>query len=144
MSSTSTNAPNTSNSLQNNNKCDFCSLADSYIGINEIKILESTAKNYQPKFKKKDDGKNDNDYFLCWVQNWSQVQFKMGNGKYTKDIEEANNYLMQRTYPEIENGTQSKPIFIPETCLPEKYFRGVDPENYTKKVEQLHATADKK
>ena len=117
MSSTSTNVPDSSDSLQNDVKCDFCSLADCYIGINEIKIPESTANNYEPKFKK-NDRKNDNDYILCRVQKGSKVQFKMGNGKYTEDIEEAKDYLMKRTYPEIENGTQEVPVFIPETSLP--------------------------
>ena len=138
MSSTSTNnVPDSSESLQNNNKCDFCSLADCYIGINEIKIPESTANNYEPKFKK-NDRKNDNDYILGRVQKGSKVQFKMGNGKYTEDIEEAKDYLMKRTYPEIENGTQTVPFSIPETSLPEKYFRGVlDVEKFQEKNKQF-------
>ena len=44
---------------------------------------------------------------------------------------------MERNYPEIETGTQNGPIFISETSLPEKYFRGVNPENFPRKLEQL-------
>ena len=50
---------------------------------------------------------------------------------------------MKRTYPEIENGTQKQTVFIPETYLPDKFFRGVDPKNFPKKVKQLHDTTEK-
>jgi len=45
----------------------------------------------------------------------------------------------------LKNGTQKGPIFIPETSLPEKYYRGVlDPEKFQEKVDQLHTLEDKK
>ena len=44
--------------------------------------------------------------------------FNMGSGLKIFDYMEAANLLLTRTYPEIEDGSQSKPIFIPETYLP--------------------------
>ena len=41
--------------------------------------------------------------------------FNMGSGLKIFDYMEAANLLLTRTYPEIEDGSQSKPIFIPET-----------------------------
>ena len=75
--------------------CDFCSLPDCFIGINDLEILESgwTKAKYEPKFKK-NDRKNDNKKIIFGVQQGSKVQFKMGNGKYTEDIEEAKDHLM--------------------------------------------------
>ena len=66
----------------------------------------------------------------------------MGNDKQTFDYIEAANLLLRRSYPEIENGTQTGPIFIPETFLPDKYTRGVDPESYLEKLEQIHACGE--
>ena len=55
--------------------------------------------------------------------------FRMGNGNCIFDYVEAANLLLMRSYPEIANGTQKGPIFIPETFLP-SYTRGVDPVNF--------------
>ena len=63
----------------------------------------------------------------------------MGNGKQTFDYIEASKLLLKRSYPEIEDGTQTGPIFIPETFLPSKDTRGVDPENFLKNLEQHHS-----
>ena len=142
MSSTSSIVPDNFTSMKNNMGCDFCSLDDCFIGIHDLAIPATSGTNYEPKFKK-NDRKNDNLHILCRVQEGSKVQFKMGNGKYTEDIEEAKDHLMKRTYPEIENGTQNVPVFIPEASLPEKYYRGVDPEKFQEKVNQLHTLEDK-
>ena len=148
MASMPSIVPDNSTSMKNNSDCDFCSLEDCFIGINDLKIPVSGGASYEPKKKKKKTNKlskndNDNILIMCHTQPGSKVQFKMGNGKFTEDIEEAKDHLMKRNYPEIENGTQNGPIFIPETSLPEKYYRGVDPENFPKKVKQLHDTTGK-
>ena len=66
----------------------------------------------------------------------------MGNGRQTFDDIEAANMLLRRSYPEIENGSQTGPIFIPETFIPEKYTRGVDPDNILERLEQLYSPDD--
>ena len=50
---------------------------------------------------------------------------------------EAANLLLMRSYPEIQNGTQNKPIFIPETFLP-SYTRGIDPDKFQEKLQQYY------
>ena len=50
--------------------------------------------------------------------------------------------LLRRSYPETENGSQTGPIFIPETFIPEKYTRGVDPDNILERLEQLYSPDD--
>ena len=61
----------------------------------------------------------------------------MGSGNKTFDYMEAANLLLKRSYPEIEDGTQNAPIFIPETFLP-SYTRGVDPDKFEEKLQQYH------
>ena len=98
MGSVFSKVPDASTALNSDIECDFCSLADCYIGVHYINILESTGKNYEPKFKKK-DRKNDNDEILCHLPRGSRIQFKMGNGKFTDDSEEAKIHLIKRNYP---------------------------------------------
>ena len=99
--------PDNFTAMKNNSYCDFCSLENCFIGINDFEVPEPGGASYEPKKKKKitnELSKNDNANILIMCQQGSKVQFKMGNGKYTEDIEEAKDYLMKRTYPEIENG----------------------------------------
>ena len=63
--------------------------------------------------------------------------FQMGQGHFTDKFMEAADYLLERSYPEIVDGTQVGPICIPETFLPDRYYRGVDPENHEEKLKQL-------
>ena len=56
----------------------------------------------------------------------------MGHGNQMFDYLKASDLLPKRSYPEIANETQTKPIFIPEAFVPEKYTRGVDPDNFKK------------
>ena len=48
------------------------------------------------------------------------------------DYLKASDLLPKRSYHEIANETQTKPILIPEAFVPEKYTRGVDPDNFKK------------
>ena len=68
----------------------------------------------------------------------------MGHGNQMFDYIEASDLLLKRSYPEIANGTQHKPIFIPEAFIPEKYTRGVDPDNFEEKLRQYHNSSNPK
>ena len=50
---------------------------------------------------------------------------------------EAAKLLLRRSYPDIFNGTQVGPEFIPETFLP-SYTRSVDFEHFEKKMNEYH------
>ena len=63
----------------------------------------------------------------------------MGSGITTFNYAEAAKLLLERSYPEIYNGTQHGPIFIPETFLP-TYTRAVDPYKFQEKLEQFQST----
>ena len=67
----------------------------------------------------------------------------MGNGNHMFDYLEASNLLLKRSYPEIEDGTQEGPIFIPESFIP-KYTRGVDPDNIGEKLRKYHRNKNPK
>ena len=56
----------------------------------------------------------------------------MGSGKQVFNYLEAAQELLKRSYPDIFNGTQVGPVFIPETFLP-SYTRAVDPRNFEEK-----------
>ena len=102
MSSISSIGPDNFTAMKNNSDCDFCSLEDCFIGINDFEVPEPGGASYKPEKKKKkitnELSKNDNANILIKCQQGSKVQFKMGNGKYTEDIEEAKDYLMERNY----------------------------------------------
>ena len=55
------------------------------------------------------------------------------------DYLKASDLLPKRSYPEIANETQTKPILIPEAFVPEKYTIGVDPDNFEEKLRQYHS-----
>ena len=59
----------------------------------------------------------------------------MGSGNQIFDYSEAAELLLKRSYPEIYNGTQVGPIFIPETFLP-SYTKAVDPDKFHEKLKQ--------
>ena len=64
----------------------------------------------------------------------------MGHGNHMFDYLKASDLLLKRSYPEIADGTQEGPIFIPEAFIPEKYTRGVDPDNFEEKLRQYHSS----
>ena len=64
----------------------------------------------------------------------------MGHGNHMFDYLKASDLLLKRSYPEIADGTQEGPIFIPEAFIPEKYTRGVDPDNFEAKLRQYHGS----
>merc|ERR1719232_1246864 len=66
--------------------------------------------------------------------------FNMGHGNHMFDYMKASDLLLKRSYPEIADGTQEGPIFIPEAYIPEKYTRGVDPDNFEEKLRQYHGS----
>jgi len=66
--------------------------------------------------------------------------FNMGHGNHMFDYLKASDLLLKRSYPEIADGTQEGPIFIPEAFIPEKYTRGVDPDNFEEKLRQYHSS----
>ena len=59
----------------------------------------------------------------------------MGSGQKIFDYFQAAELLLRRSYPEIANGDQDGPIFIPETFLP-SYTRAVDPDKFREKLFQ--------
>ena len=63
----------------------------------------------------------------------------MGHGNHMFDYLKASDLLLKRSYPEIADGTQEGPIFIPEAYIPEKYTRGVDPDNFKKSWDNIIA-----
>eukprot|EP00092_Neocalanus_flemingeri_P037002 GFUD01040285.1.p1 GENE.GFUD01040285.1~~GFUD01040285.1.p1 ORF type:complete len:735 (+),score=159.46 GFUD01040285.1:221-2425(+) len=68
-------------------------------------------------------------------------EYNLGSGQRTDSPEEAADALLQRTYPEIANNTQTAGIFIPESFIP-RVPLGVDPKNYDKQFKAL-SEADK-
>merc|ERR1719232_2418439 len=66
--------------------------------------------------------------------------FNMGHGNHMFDYMKASDLLLKRSYPEIADGTQEGPIFIPEAFIPEKYSRGVDPDNFDEKFRQYYSS----
>ena len=44
--------------------------------------------------------------------------FTMGGGQYCRDFHQAADILLQRSYPEVFNNSQTATVFIPETFLP--------------------------
>ena len=50
---------------------------------------------------------------------------------------------LRRTYPEIVDGSHSRPIFIQETFLP-PYTIGVDPDNFERQLQKLYDVKDEK
>ena len=64
----------------------------------------------------------------------------MGHGNHMFDYLKASDLLLKRSYPEIADGTQEGPIFIPEAFIPEKYIRGVDPDNFKEKLRQCQSS----
>ena len=78
-------------------ECDFCIIDVCNIGIKDIEIKSTEGYELKPKKKRKQT--NFNDHILSLVQRGSQIQYKMGNGKYTYDSEEAKIHLIKRNYP---------------------------------------------
>ena len=66
----------------------------------------------------------------------------MGSGSRIFDYNTAADMLLSRTYPEIENGTQKNPIFIPETFLP-SYSAAVDPDHFQDQLNKLYENNEK-
>ena len=52
--------------------------------------------------------------------------FDMGAGQYFENIEDAEDELIKRNFPDISNNCQQKAVFVPETFLP-KVPRAVYP-----------------
>ena len=53
-----------------------------------------------------------------WMRKGYPYVFTMGGGQYCRDFHQAANILLQRSYPEVFNNTQTATVFIPETFLP--------------------------
>ena len=70
--------------------------------------------------------------------------YNMGNGNHIFDHTEASKLLLRRAYEHIADGIQVKPKFIPETFLPDKYTRGVDPDNFEDQLELYHESDSSK
>ena len=53
-----------------------------------------------------------------WMRKGYPYVFTMGGGQYCTDFHQAADILLQRSYPEVFNNTQTATVFIPETFLP--------------------------
>ena len=67
----------------------------------------------------------------------------MGSGKQVFNYLEAAQELLKRSYPDIFNGTQVGPVFIPETLLP-SYTRAVVHRNFEEKLNQYYVSQNPK
>ena len=62
-----------------------------------------------------------------WKPSDSSIIYHLGSDINSNDPEFTTKALLKRNYPEVEDGSQQEPIFVPETFLPPRSKYGITP-----------------